>query len=528
MKVEHSTRLQDVRSDLQEVQDRIQRIEDDLRSMAEDPHLTNGNGNGNGSHALDLEQINDSLAELGEQHSQEGILAAYLKQTEPFFDRGVLFLRKDSRYVAWKSVGFDSDSLSEVVLESADSAVVQAADQRAVLNEDEDLADKFPWLDEATLPANSVCVPLVFDDSTPVVLYADSKGDRSVDSGSLELLTQLTVLVLKNHYLSYLSLQPTSIGEVQVSDLPSPDSTTTPAVESAEVALGTPTESEKHESAGISTDAFSSVASGSEAALEDEDTSYDVESADESRAEDDSWKDVEALSQDKTWDTPASDEEERAMEAADDAIEEAEQAAHEALEHAGTSLELGASSLEDSTEEDASDDAVAAAGDNDDSPESGDASEENQDVEEALETSADETTSSTWLDDRLQSTGDTTPVALEDEPAADKQVFAGVTAPSRDSDEEAPHSEARRFARLLVSEIKLYNVDSIEQGRKEKDLYERLQRDIDRSRDMYEKRVHPSVRRETDYFHEEVLRILAVGDQAALGADYPGPQIEDS
>jgi hypothetical protein len=84
-------------------------------------------------------------------------------------------------------------------------------------------------------------------------------------------------------------------------------------------------------------------------------------------------------------------------------------------------------------------------------------------------------------------------------------------------EEDARHEEARRFARLLVSEIKLYNEDEVERGRAEKDIGARLKEDIDRSREMYEKRIPADVRRGHDYFHDELIRILADGDADALG-----------
>lgn len=93
-----------------------------------------------------------------------------------------------------------------------------------------------------------------------------------------------------------------------------------------------------------------------------------------------------------------------------------------------------------------------------------------------------------------------------------------LAAPAEISPEdEARHEEARRFARLLVSEIKLYNEDEVEQGRAEGDLYRRLKEDVDRSREMYEKRIPPEIRAARDYFHEELVRILADGDSDALG-----------
>jgi outer membrane biosynthesis protein TonB len=87
------------------------------------------------------------------------------------------------------------------------------------------------------------------------------------------------------------------------------------------------------------------------------------------------------------------------------------------------------------------------------------------------------------------------------------------------------HNEARRFARLLVSEIKLYNEQKVREGRDASDLYERLREDIDRSRQMYDKRVRPEVSSRYDYFHHELVNMLAEGDQSKLGAGYPGATV---
>jgi hypothetical protein len=90
-----------------------------------------------------------------------------------------------------------------------------------------------------------------------------------------------------------------------------------------------------------------------------------------------------------------------------------------------------------------------------------------------------------------------------------------------DDDERRQHNDARRFARLLVSEIKLYNEQKVRDGRLEGDLYERLREDIDRSRQMYDKRVAPPVAARYDYFYHELVSTLAEGDPSKLGSDYP-------
>lgn len=93
------------------------------------------------------------------------------------------------------------------------------------------------------------------------------------------------------------------------------------------------------------------------------------------------------------------------------------------------------------------------------------------------------------------------------------------------SEEEKQHNDARRFARLLVSEIKLYNEQKVSDGRRNNDLYDRLKEDIDRSRQMYKKRVAPMVAAKFDYFHDELVNTLAEGDEAKLGSDHPGPSV---
>jgi hypothetical protein len=77
-----------------------------------------------------------------------------------------------------------------------------------------------------------------------------------------------------------------------------------------------------------------------------------------------------------------------------------------------------------------------------------------------------------------------------------------------------------------VSEIKLYNEQRVAEGRGNRDLYVRLKRDIDRSREMYDKRVSPLVARKVDYFHDELIRILGENDPSKLGSDYPGSRVE--
>ena len=96
------------------------------------------------------------------------------------------------------------------------------------------------------------------------------------------------------------------------------------------------------------------------------------------------------------------------------------------------------------------------------------------------------------------------------------RAFATTRVPI-DAEQVQAHEEARRLARLLVSEIKLYNEEEVEEGRRTGDVYSRLREDIDRSRQMFEERIDPEVKDSTDYFYQELVRILGGGDADALG-----------
>jgi hypothetical protein len=116
---------------------------------------------------------------------------------------------------------------------------------------------------------------------------------------------------------------------------------------------------------------------------------------------------------------------------------------------------------------------------------------------------------------------------MEEPLAEEEELLLAATEPEDLSpeEEEAMHAEARRLARLLVAEIKLYNEAAVEEGRQESDLYRLLRTDIDRSRNMYEKRVHPTIKSQADYFHSELVRVLAKEDPELMGSDYPGTKV---
>ncbi len=79
----------------------------------------------------------------------------------------------------------------------------------------------------------------------------------------------------------------------------------------------------------------------------------------------------------------------------------------------------------------------------------------------------------------------------------------------------------RQLARSIVSGIALGHETEILDGRVYSDLYRRFRKGIDEGRDAYNRQLSSPPDR--DYFHEEVVRILAGNTASRLGADYPGP-----
>jgi hypothetical protein len=111
------------------------------------------------------------------------------------------------------------------------------------------------------------------------------------------------------------------------------------------------------------------------------------------------------------------------------------------------------------------------------------------------------------------------PAWKPDAPAAPVAPPAGrrLAGPLARAEGDERKEEARRFAKLLVSEIKLYNERAVLEGREKGNLYERLREDIDRSRQMYDERIPEDVRLGTNFFYDELVRTLADGRPEALG-----------
>jgi len=73
--------------------------------------------------------------------------------------------------------------------------------------------------------------------------------------------------------------------------------------------------------------------------------------------------------------------------------------------------------------------------------------------------------------------------------------------------------KARRFARIIVSDIALYNQTAVIDGIKSGTFYELLKNDIDEGRELYERRVPDAIRGTKDYYQEAFDNFITAAKQ---------------
>jgi hypothetical protein len=113
------------------------------------------------------------------------------------------------------------------------------------------------------------------------------------------------------------------------------------------------------------------------------------------------------------------------------------------------------------------------------------------------------------------------PIGYAETQAIPEPPLASIAPPPTISPEDQDvHRKAERFARLLVDEIKLYNQAKVAEGRKNKDLYDRLKEAIEKSRGTYQKRYGKTVAASGNYFQHEIIRSLAEDDLSIMGANF--------
>jgi CheY-like chemotaxis protein/DNA-directed RNA polymerase subunit RPC12/RpoP len=74
--------------------------------------------------------------------------------------------------------------------------------------------------------------------------------------------------------------------------------------------------------------------------------------------------------------------------------------------------------------------------------------------------------------------------------------------------EPREYDEARRLARLILSDIIIYHVAKVEQGIRDDNFFEVLKDEIEEGRQYYESRVTPRVRRDTEIYTETLQQFV--------------------
>jgi hypothetical protein len=87
------------------------------------------------------------------------------------------------------------------------------------------------------------------------------------------------------------------------------------------------------------------------------------------------------------------------------------------------------------------------------------------------------------------------------------------------------HLRAQRFARVKVAGIRLYQSESVKNGRAAHDLYTSLKAEIDSARDAFRSEFLNASDSMVDYLHLELVRTLANDDVELLGQQYPGAMV---
>lgn len=89
------------------------------------------------------------------------------------------------------------------------------------------------------------------------------------------------------------------------------------------------------------------------------------------------------------------------------------------------------------------------------------------------------------------------------------------------SDHEEPepreYDEAKRLARLILSDIIIYNAEKVERGIREGSFFELLRTEIEDGRNYYESRVPFKVRQRTEFFHETLQHFVEMKRDELLG-----------
>lgn len=495
--------------------------------------------------ATSLADLEASLAALGRGDSQESVLTALIDESARFADRTAFLVTRENGVAGWGGRGLDG--VGELELTSSDLAAWQEAlAGHGCRTLDDAGCDQLVGRLSAAGAHDGIVVPFVLRDRIAGVLYADrASGDGRLDPTALRILTHVAGLTLETLPFRG-SVAPVSLLSAEPGAAETTGGLSTWGADAA-VAAGAATapfaETEVVETETLAPETFadseptapepqagfeaSALDAEFEAAAESlEETALDLESAPpaDMSPTPDAAAGAEATPE-PSWAQPAADrppaDEPIASEPTTDEAIELEPAAEEAPVTDWTIPEPIEPAREPLPEPEPPAEPEWAIPE----PIEPTAEAEPQEAVEPEQPAADPTSVSALFE---------APAGGPEPPPSGSFTTAGaMIVPPNDLDgpgsafterasfevvQDAAVEEAKRLARLLVSEIKLYNEEEVVEGRRSRDIYARLREDIDRSREIFNERVDPAALDEGDFFQDELVRILAGGDAGALGS----------
>ncbi|HEX5708363.1 MAG TPA: GAF domain-containing protein [Pyrinomonadaceae bacterium] len=423
----------------------------------------------------DVALIKAAIDDLEERRTQSDVLNALVNRAASFAPRVAFFVVKNERVTGWRARGLEGtvgdDSVREISLPvSSETLLGEVARTRRTWSgapgshaEDKTVYGHFG----EELPQRIVAIPLVAREKAVAVLYADSAG---LDADAINLEALETLVRVTGMAVELLALKRTPAGASDTS------AATAAAPQPAEV---------------------------EEDAERDEQPAHEGQAVAEQPAREE--------------EAPAAHEEESEAApsyAAAPSFEAGEPAA--AVEpHFGMSPDEASPSSFESASPSSFEETPAP------SP-FADATPEPSVIAPPPPSEPAGTDAYAWTN-RADTAGEPAFSSSAPTPAPAPQRRRDSALPIEVSEQERPlHDKAWRFARLLVSEIKLYNEAQVQEGRAAGDLYGRLREHIDRSRAMYDERYAHQVGARYDYFHHALVSTLAEGDASKLGEGYPG------
>ncbi|MFM9905557.1 MAG: hypothetical protein ACKVQJ_13420 [Pyrinomonadaceae bacterium] len=422
----------------------------------------------------DFGGIRDAVADISKKDSQSGILKALVEHASAFAPRGAFFVIKNEHFVGWKVLGNEAAASESAVRDihfptSADSILGQASRSIATVSASNGThAQDALFLGPLNFgqPDKMYAVPLVARGRGVAVMYADCGNDSlPVNLDALETLVSVAGMTIE-----MLALSQTAKAENR--EISSPD-------------LGNTAAAEPVPTSGASfKDSIDSTPSTQRA----NDTDASQFAFSDSMAVQGGFKTEPALGR------PSFEPVERVSEDppnVEEPVQSFEPSSSSMVFESGGSIEPA---VPEGSPFDRAVEPFEPAG----------------------------TIGGGRMTQAVEPVAEIVSTPVPQARLSDRSVDLPIEVPE---DERRLHNDARRFARLLVSEIKLYNEKKVLEGRQAHDLYDRLREAIDRSREMYDKRVQPPVAARFDYFHYELLNALAEGDVQRLGGGYPGATV---